>query len=115
MTTTMKAAMQKAAKAKASTQAPAIKAEPLVRMNIGQWLKGPLVRYMREKYAKDRDAAQRGCDWLVETGRVQVPPNGVLVAVAIRQFGGSLSFVCNPIGDAGGSAKPKLDLNGMPD
>lgn len=115
--TIMKTAMQKAAKAKASTTQPpavVVQVKPLATLNVGQWLKGALVPYLRDKYGKDRDAAQRGCDWLVETGRVKIPAGSVLVAVPVRAFGGALSFVVNPIGDEG-SSKPKLDLTGMPD
>lgn len=116
MSDTIKTALVKAAKVKAAktAQAPTVTVKPLVTMSIGQWLKGALVPYMREKYGKDREAAQRGCDWLVSTGRVKVPAGAVLVAVPVRAFGGALSFVCNPIGDEG-SSKPKLDLDGMPD
>lgn len=118
MSNSIKNALIKAAKAKTTkgAQAPAVTVKPLVTMDIGQWLRGPLVPYMRDKYGKDREAGQRGADWLVSTGRVKVPAGTVLVAVSVKAFGGALSFVCNPIGDEGpGSSKPKLDLNGMPD
>lgn len=114
----MKDAMIKAAKAKAakatSAAVPPVAVKPLATLEIGQWLKGPLVPYMREKYGKDREAAQRGADWLVSTGRVRIPAGAALVAVAVRAFGGAVSFIVNPIGDAG-SSKAKLDLDGMPD
>lgn len=109
----LKAAAAKATKAKAAA-VPPIQVKPLASLETGQWLKGALVPYMREKYGKDREAAQRGADWLVSTGRVRIPAGTALVAVAVRAFGGALSFIVNPVGDAG-SSKPKLDLDGMPD
>ena len=67
---------------------------PLQTLALGDWLKGPMVQALREKYGKDREAGQRGADWLVSQGMVQIPEGHILQAVAIRKFGGALGFVC---------------------
>ena len=67
---------------------------PLQTLKLGDWLKGPMVNALREKYGRDRDGGQRGADWLVAQGMVSVPDGHVLQAVSIRRFGGALGFVC---------------------
>ena len=86
---------------------------PLQTLAMGDWLKGPMVQALREKYGKDRDGGQRGADYLVSSGMVRVPTGHVLLAVSIRRFGGALGFVCTV---PGSSVKaPAMVIQGLPD
>ncbi len=85
---------------------------PLQTLGIGDWLKGQLVQTLRTKYGTDREAGQRGADFLVSSGMVQIPPGMVLKAVGIRRFGGALGFVVTAPGEA---KAPSLVIAGLPD
>lgn len=85
---------------------------PLISLSVGEWLKGPMVQALRGKYGMDTEAGQRGADYLISSGMVQIPADTKLICVGIRRFGGALGFVCGAKGDIRG-AKPTIE--GLPD
>ncbi len=87
---------------------------PLQTLALGDWLKGPIVQALREKYGKDREGGQRGANHLVSSGMVRIPTGHVLQAVAIRRFGGTLGFVCTVPGTAKTPAYAAI-IEGLPD
>ena len=87
---------------------------PLITLAVGDWLKGSLVQVLRDKYAMDVEAGQRGADWIVSEGMVRIPEGCILKAVGIRRFGGALGFVCEPKGASPAKA-PRATIVGLPD
>ena len=85
---------------------------PLQTLGTGDWLKGPMVQVLRSKYGVDREAGQRGADYLVSSGMVQIPQGMILKAVGIRRFGGALGFVVTAPGEV---KAPSLVIDGLPD
>lgn len=85
---------------------------PIITLESGQWLPSNVTQALRNQYGLDREAGQRGADHLVKIGYVAVPPNHVLTCVAVRKFGGALSFIANHK-DAQKPGKPKASLEGV--
>ena len=83
---------------------------PLRILATGEWLKGPMVTALRNKYGTDVEAGQRGADFLVAKGMVKVPTGCTLKCVANRKYGGSLGFVADD-----GSFGGKVTISGLPD
>jgi hypothetical protein len=76
------------------------------------WLSSNLTTALRNKYGVNLEAAQRGADYLVESGMVQIPSGMSLKAVMIRRFG-AVGFVLD---DGQGPARtPKVAIEGLPD
>lgn len=99
-------------KTKTKTQSSIVtNAEPLQTLDMGAWLKGPTLTALRTKYGLDRDAGQRGADFVVRTGMVRIPEGCTLKAVTMRRWGGVLGFVVEPIG----ASKAKASIEGLPD
>lgn len=99
-------------KTKTKTEITTTTRTPLQTLGTGDWLKGPMVQALRAKYGTDREAGQRGADYLVSSGMVQIPPGMILKAVGIRRFGGALGFVVTAPGEA---KAPALKIDGLPD
>lgn len=87
--------------------------KPVVSLDKGDWLPSSITAALRNEYAKDQEAGQRGADHLVKIGFVQIPAGTVLKCVAVRKFGGALSFVCQDKKEAEAKAGPKAALNGI--
>ena len=83
---------------------------PLRILAVGEWLKGPMVTALRNKYGTDVEAGQRGADFLVAKGMVKVPAGCTLKCVGNRRYGGSLGFVADD-----GSFGGKVTISGLPD
>lgn len=79
---------------------------------ISPWLTSNLTTALRNKYGVDLEGAQRGADYLVESGMVQIPAGTTLKAVMIRRFG-AVGFVLDDGQDP--ARTPKVTIEGLPD
>ncbi len=89
------------------------KQAPVVTLESGQWLPSRVTTALRNQYGTDKEGGQRGADHLVKIGYVAVPNDHVLTCVAVRRFGGALSWVCNHKDEAKKAKGPAASLEGV--